>query len=126
MNITLWVLQGLLALLCLAGGAFKAINPAEVAKQASALPLPAWRAVGVFEVLGALLLVVPGATGFSPELTHVGAAAIAVESLILAALYARVSTRLTAANPLVFVLPMGLMAVAVAYGRSALAPFHAG
>jgi len=46
--------------------------------------------------------------------------ALALESLALAGLYARYSLELTATNPLVWVVMMGLMAAVVAYGRSAL------
>jgi hypothetical protein len=45
-----------------------------------------------------------------------------VESLALAGLYARYSLELTATNPLVWVVLMGLMAAFVAYGRYALRP----
>lgn len=120
MNILLWIVQVVLALLCLAGGAFKATNPGDVAQQISALPRAAWRALGVFEVLAALLLVGPAAIGWLPALTPLAAAALALETLLLALVYARYSLRLTAANPLVFAVPMFLMAAFVAYGRYAL------
>jgi DoxX-like protein len=120
MNILLWVVQVVLALLCFAGGGFKTFNPGDVAKQITALPPGAWRAVGVFEVLCAVLLIVPAAATWMPVLTPLAAAALALESLALAALYARYSLKLTATNPLVFAVPMGLMAVFVAYGRYAL------
>jgi DoxX-like protein len=60
MNILLWFLQVVLALLYLAGGGFKTFNPDDPAKQIKALPPAAWRALGVFEVVGAALLIVPG------------------------------------------------------------------
>jgi hypothetical protein len=118
----LWVLQVLLALLFLAGGGFKTFNPADVARQITALPTGAWRAVGVLEVLGAVLLVVPAATNWNAVLTPLAAAALALESLVLAALYARYSLKLAATNPLVYVVPMGLLAAFVAYGRFSLSP----
>jgi hypothetical protein len=117
MNILLWVLQVALALLYLAGGGFKALNPSDPAKQIRALPPGAWRALGVFELLGAVLLIVPAAAKWMPVLTPLAAAALAVETLALAALYARYSLKLVAANPLVYAVPMGLMAVLVAFGR---------
>ena len=97
MNIVLWILQVALAFLYVAGGGFKTFNPDDVARQIRAIPRGAWRAIGVFEVLGA--------------------AALAVETLALAAVYARYSLKLVATNPLVFALPMGLMATLVAVGR---------
>jgi hypothetical protein len=54
-----------------------------------------------------------------PVLTPLAAAALALESLALAMLYARYSLQLTATNPLIWVVLMGLMAAIVAYGRYA-------
>jgi len=76
----------------------------------------------VFEVVGAVLLIVPAAAQWTPALTLLAAAALAFETLALAAVYARYSLKLTAANPLVYAVPMGLMAVLVAYGRYSLSP----
>jgi hypothetical protein len=122
MKILLWALQIVLALLYLAGGGFKALNPGDVAKQIPAIPPGAWRALGVFEVLGAVLLIAPAATRWLPALTPLSAALLALETLVLAAIYARYSLAIAATNPLVFALPMGVMAVIVAYGRYALLP----
>jgi hypothetical protein len=71
----------------------------------------------VFEMVCGVLLVVPAATKWMPVLTPLAAAALAVEGLALAVLYARYSLALTATNPLVWVVAMGLMAAVVAYGR---------
>lgn len=122
MNIALWIVQGALALLCLSGGAFKAFNPGDVASQIRALPLGAWRALGGFEVLGGVLLIVPAAFGWMPVLTPLAATLIAIEALALSALYANYSLQLTAANPLVWSVAIGLMAALVAFGRFALEP----
>jgi hypothetical protein len=69
MNTLLWVLQVALALLYLAGGGFKTLNPKDPAKQIRALPPAAWRALDVFELLGAVLLIVPAAAKWMPILT---------------------------------------------------------
>jgi DoxX-like family len=122
MNVLLWVLQVALALLYLAGGGFKTFNPGDVAKQITALPRGGWRALGVFEMLGALLLIVPAAATSLPVLTPLAAGALALETLALAAVYARYSLKLAATNPLVYAVPMGLMAAFVAYGRYVLSP----
>ncbi len=122
MNLFLWVLQVAVALLYLAGGGFKTVNPDDVAKQITALPRGGWRAVGVFEVLGAVLLIVPAAANWMPMLTPLAAAALALETLALAAVYARFSLKLAATNPLVYAVPMALMAAVVAYGRFSLSP----
>ena len=122
MNILLWVVQIAVALLFLVGGGYKTFNPDVVAKRATTLPPGGWRAVGVFEVLGAVLLIVPAAVSRMPILTPLAATGLALESPALAALYARRSRRLVAANPLVYAVPMALLAAFVAYGRFALSP----
>jgi hypothetical protein len=122
MNLLLWVLQVALALLYLAGGAYKVFSFDELAKQFSALSRGGWRALGVLEVLGAVLLVVPAAANWMPVLTPLAAAMLALETLALAGLYARYSLKLAATNPLVWAVVMGLLAAFVAYGRYALIP----
>ncbi len=124
MNVLLWVFQLALALLSLAGGAYKVFGFDAVANEPffGALPRGGWSALGVFEMLCPVLLIVPGVAKRMPLLTPVAAAALALESLALAGLYAQYSLALTAANPLVWVVAMGLMAAFVAYGRYALRP----
>jgi hypothetical protein len=124
MNVLLWVLQVALVLLSLGGGAYKVFMFDELAKMPAmgALARGGWGALGVFEMLCAFLLVVPAAANRMPVLTPLAAAALALESLALAGLYARYSLELTATNPLVWVVVMGLMAAFVAYGRYALRP----
>ena len=56
-----------------------------------ALSRGGWGALGVFEMLCALLLVVPAAANWMPVLTPLAAAALALESLALAGLYAQYS-----------------------------------
>jgi hypothetical protein len=122
MNILLWVFQLTLALLCFSGGAYKIFMFDELAKMPAtgALSRGVWAALGVFEILCGLLLIVPAAAKWMPVLTPLAAAALAVEGLALAALYARYSLQLTATNPLVWVVAIGVMAAAVAYGRYTL------
>jgi hypothetical protein len=122
MNVVLWVLQAALAFLYLSGGYFKAFKFDELANQFTALSRGGWRALGVLEMLGAVLLIVPAATNWMPGLTPFAAAVLALESLALAALFARHSLRLTAQNPLVWNVVMGVLAAFVAYGRYALRP----
>jgi uncharacterized membrane protein YphA (DoxX/SURF4 family) len=124
MNILLWVIQVALAFLFLAGGATKVFKFDELAKMPamSALPRGGWRAVGVLEMLGAVLLIVPAAASWMPVLTPVAAAVLALESLGLAALYAKHSVKLAATNPMVWGAVMGLLAAFVAYGRCAISP----
>src|SRR5258705_3337787 len=122
MNSLLWVLQIALAFLYVSGGAYKVIKVDELANHVRGLPRSGWRALGVFEMLGGILLVIPAAASGIPTLTALAAAALAVETLALAAIYARKSLKLVAANPLVWAAAMGVLAVFVAWGRYALLP----
>lgn len=122
MNTVLWVLQVALAFVYFAGGAYKVFNYDELAKvpAAAALPHVAWATLGVIEMLGAVLLIVPAATKRMPELTPIAAGVLAVESLGLALLYARYSLEIAITNPLVFAAVMALLVAFVSYGRFAI------
>ena len=119
MNILLWILQVALALLCLAGGAYKLFQFDELAKvpATAALPRAGWGAIGVLEMLCAVLLIVPIAVKWMPILTSLAAAVLAVEALALSVNNARYSLQLAVTNPLVWTLAMAVMAAFVAWGR---------
>ena len=126
MNVLLWILQVALALFYLAGGQFKVFHFDELVKvpPAGALSRSQWGALGVFEMVCAVLLVVPAVVKWMPVLTPLAAAALALESLALAVWFARTSLALRATNPMLYAAAGGLMAAFVAYGRYALSPFH--
>src|SRR5262245_38313928 len=109
MNILLWVLQVALAFVYLMGGAYKVFQFDQIASQMSPLSRAGTGAVGVLEMLGAVLLVVPAAMKWRQGLTPLAAAVLALESLVLAPLYARHSLELTAANPLIWSVVMGVL-----------------
>ena len=119
MNVLLWILQVALALFCLAGGAYKLFQFDELAKvpATAALPRAGWGAIGVIEMLCAVLLIVPVAVKWMPILTPLAAAVLAVEALALSVNNARYSLQLAATNPLVWTLAMAVMAAFVAWGR---------
>jgi hypothetical protein len=117
MNVVLWIVQSVLALLLVAGGGYKLFGGAELAAQFSLLPALAWRALGAIEVVGGLLLVLPLALRWKPELTSRAAVVLLVEALGLSALYGSYSTALSAENPLVWSVMMALLLAFVAYGR---------
>ncbi len=124
MRVLLWIIQAALAPLSFAGGAYKVFAFDELAKMPAtgALSRGSWGALGVFEMVCGVLLIVPTATKWKPFLTPIAAAALAVESLALAVFYARYSLAFAARNPLVWVVAMAVMAVVVVWGRSALRP----
>ena len=124
MNVLLWILQVALALFCFAGGQYKVFHFDELAKvpSAAALSRVGWGTLGVFEMLCAILLIVPAAAKWTPILTPLAAAALALAAFTLAVLFAQYSLAVTASNPLIYVIVMGLVAAFVAYGRFTLRP----
>src|SRR2546427_7214935 len=122
MSILLWVIQVALAFLYLSGGAYKVFKFDQLANQMRALSRGGWRVLGVLEMVGAVLLIVPAAANWMPLLTPLAAAALALETLALAGLYARYSLKLAATNPMVWAVVMGLVSAFVAYGRYVLRP----
>jgi hypothetical protein len=127
LNIFLWILQVALAVFSFAGGEYKVFHFDELAEMqpTGALSRGGWGALGTFEMLCAVLLVVPSAVNWMPGLTPLAAAARALEALALAVVFAQYSVALTSTNPLVYVVVMALMAAFVAYGRYTLRPASA-
>ena len=82
MNITLWIIQGLLALAMLAAGAMKVITPYDrfvpKMKWAESWPPARVKLLGFAEALGAIGVVVPWLTGIVPVLTPIAAICLAV------------------------------------------------
>lgn len=85
MNILLWVLQILAALLYGASGVMKVFLFDKVSEDVpsfGALPREAWTALGILELVCAVGLIVPAALHWHPSLTVVAAAVLAIESLM--------------------------------------------
>ena len=79
MNITLWILQVLLALAFAAHGVMMLVPPPEIAVQMNA-ELPRWFQIfiGSSEVLAAVGLILPGLTRIMPALVPAAAAGIMI------------------------------------------------
>ena len=120
MNGVLWAVQAVLALLYLAGGAYKTFMFDELATQLQVLPRAAWGVLGGIEMIGAVLLIAPAALRWKPGLTPRAAIVLTVETLGLAALYASYSLAFTAENPFVWAAAMAVLVGFVAYGRSGM------
>jgi hypothetical protein len=116
-NVTLWVIQGLLAALFLFAGSMKLILPIEA--MAGPVELPGWflRFIGVAEVAGALGLILPWLTRIRPQLTPLAAAGLVI---IMAGATAITAT----AGPASAIVPLvvGVLAATVAYGRRSMTP----
>ena len=90
MNVTLWVLQVLLALVFLAHGLMMLAPPPEIAVQMDAM-LPRWFQVflGAAEVLAAVGLTLPGVTRILPGLVPAAAAGVMVVMVSATVLHLR-------------------------------------
>lgn len=117
-HITLWVLQGLLALAFGMAGAMKfTLPPEEVAKQLSFVSgetaMLLIRIVGGSEVAGALGMILPSALRIQPRLTVFAAIGFVVLMLCAAVISAQQGIAMAVA-PLIFCVIAGV----VAWGRS--------
>lgn len=121
MNILLWVLQVLTALLYTASGTMKVFMFDKISGEVpsfGAMPREAWMALGILELVCAVGLVVPGALHWRPGLTVIAAAVLAVESLI----FIGVHVKYREVTPIIMSGVLGLVMVFIAYGRTALKP----
>ncbi|MCE7003579.1 DoxX family protein [Kibdelosporangium philippinense] len=95
MNVVLWIAQGLLAAVYLMSGTLKATQPRQklIANMGGGwvedFSPGAVKAIGVVEVLGALGLVLPWATGIAPSLTPIAAAGFVVVQILASVVHGR-------------------------------------
>lgn len=118
MNILLWALQMLAALLYGASGVMKVFLFDKVSADVpsfGALPRQAWAALGILELVCVVGLIVPMALHWHPALTAVAATLLAIESLVFIGVH--VKYRETASIVMSGVL--GLLMAFVAYSRMA-------
>jgi uncharacterized membrane protein YphA (DoxX/SURF4 family) len=121
MNILLWVLQILAALLYGASGVMKVFLFDKVSEDVpsfGALPREAWTALGILELVCAVGLIVPAALHWHPSLTVVAAAVLAIESLMFIWVHARYHEM----TPIILSGVLGLLMAFVVYGRMDLSP----
>ena len=123
MNILLWIVQILLALLFLFAGVTKLVLPTEVlqsmqAKDQVQLPSRFMRFIGLCEALGGMGLILPGVFRKRQELTPLAAAGLLI-IMIGAVVFTLMNNGVAMAiSPLVF----GLLCAFVAYGRWKVKP----
>jgi uncharacterized membrane protein YphA (DoxX/SURF4 family) len=121
LNVVLWILQVLLALLFIWAGGMKLVMPLE--KMAGPVDLPGWfvRFIGVVELLGGLGLLLPGLFRIRTGLT-----AWAAAGLVIVMIGAVGITFYGGVNVGMAVIPAvtGLLAAFVAYGRWRLVPLR--
>ena len=121
MNVVLWVLQALAALVYAASGVMKVFMFDKVSGDVpsfGALPREVWMALGILELVCVVGLIVPSALQWRPMLTVVAAAALAVESIV----FIRVHVRYHEMPSVIMSAVLGLLMAFIAYGRMVLKP----
>jgi len=121
MNILLWVLQVLAALLYGASGVMKVFmfdKVSEGVRSFGALPREAWMALGILELVCTVGLIVPAAFRWHPTLTAVAAAVLAIESLVFIGVHVKYGE----ITPIIMSVVLGLLMAFIAYGRMILKP----
>jgi hypothetical protein len=121
MNALLWILQAVLAALFLIGGGMKVFMFEKISQQVAsnkAFSIQTWTGIGIFEMLCALLLVIPAATGKFAILTPVAATCLAAEGVLIGLLHYSYAEY----SPMSFSLVLAALAAFVAYGRFMLKP----
>jgi hypothetical protein len=121
MNIFLWVLQALAALLYGASGVMKVFmfeKVSEDVRSFDALPREAWMVLGILELVCTVGLIVPAALHWQPALTAVAAGVLAIESLVFVGVHAKYRET----TPIIMSIVLGLLMAFIAYGRMVLRP----
>jgi hypothetical protein len=121
MNILLWVLQGLAALMYGASGVMKVFMFDKISQDVpsfGALPRDAWMALGIVELVCVVGLIVPSALPWRPVLTGVAAMVLAIESLVFIGVHVKYGET----GSIVMSAVLGLLMAFIAYGRLVLQP----
>jgi uncharacterized membrane protein YphA (DoxX/SURF4 family) len=121
MNVLLWVLQVVAALLYGSSGIMKVFMFDKVSQDVpsfGALPRKAWMTLGILELVCTVGLIVPAAFHWQPPLTILAATLLAVESLVF--IWVHVKYREVA--PMILSGVLVLLMAFIAYGRMVLQP----
>ncbi len=121
MNIMLWVLQALAALLYGSSAIMKVFMFDKISQDVpsfGALPRKAWMALGILELVCTVGLVVPAAFHWHPPLTILSAMVLAVETLV----FVWVHVKYREVAPMILSVVLGLLVAFIAYGRMVLQP----
>ena len=121
MNILLWVLQVLGALVYGASGVMKVFMFDKVNADVpsfGALPREAWMGLGILELVCTVGLIVPAALHWQPRLTVLAATLLAIESLV----FIGVHVKYREITPIIMSGVLGLLLAFIAYGRMFLKP----
>jgi uncharacterized membrane protein YphA (DoxX/SURF4 family) len=120
-NILLWVLQVLTAVLYGASGVMKVFLFDKVSQDVPSfggLPRKAWMGLGILELVCTIGLIVPDAFHWLPPLTILAAIVLAVESIV----FVWVHVKYHEVSPMILSGVLGLVMAFIAYGRMVLQP----
>ncbi|MBN9656618.1 MAG: DoxX family protein [Acidobacteria bacterium] len=121
MNMGLWVLQILAALIYGASGTMKVFLFDRISADVpsfGALPRRIWTFLGILELICTLGLVLPAALHWRPELTAGAAAVLSLECLV----FVWVHVKYREIPTIVMSAVLGLLMAFIAYGRLVLQP----
>ena len=121
MNILLWVLQILAALLYGSSGIMKVFMFDKVSQDVpsfGALSRETWKVLGILELICVVGLILPAACHWHPNLAVVAAAILAIESLV----FIGVHVKYREMTPIIMSAVLGLLMAFITYGRMFLAP----
>lgn len=121
MNILLWALQLVAALLYGSSGVMKVFMFDKVTHDVpsfGALPKLGWKALGTLELVCVVGLIVPALLHWHPSLTGVAAAVLAAESLVLIWVHVKYREK----TPIILNSVLGLLMAFIAYARLVLMP----
>jgi uncharacterized membrane protein YphA (DoxX/SURF4 family) len=123
MNILLWIIQVLLALLFMLAGVTKFVMPVEEMNRQAPVVLPGifLHLIGTCEILGGLGLILPGLFRIKTGLTPLAAVGLAIITLGATV----ITLKGGAIAPALFPLVTCLLSVFIAYGRWRVAPLTA-
>ena len=121
MNILLWVLQIVAALLYGSSGVMKVFLFDQIRRDVpsfGALQREAWMALGILELVCTVGLIVPAALHWKPRVTILAATLLAIESLV----FIWVHVKYREIPPMILSGVLGLLMAFIAYGRMNLKP----
>jgi uncharacterized membrane protein YphA (DoxX/SURF4 family) len=121
-HVALWTAQVLLALLFVFAGGMKLVAPPEMLKGPIEFPVLFLRFIGVCELAGGLGLILPGLLRIRTGLTPLAAAGLVI---IMIGAVATTLVGGMGAGAAVVPFVVGLLAAAIAYGRSRRVPLRA-
>jgi uncharacterized membrane protein YphA (DoxX/SURF4 family) len=124
MNTVIWIFQILVGLAFLAAGLMKLTQPIEklagMMSWVNHFPVMAVRGIGAIEVLGALGVILPAATGILPILTPLAALGLAITMVGAIVTHLRLNETAKSVAPLVLL----VFTLVIVYGRFVVVPLN--